>query len=89
MGEVIEHILGNEVQIIEAGQKIAQLVMTPVIHFRALETNGTLYDWYPITISKRGAGALGSTDATTEKRKLSEQMSLGFKWTDAFSSPQE
>ena len=81
------HNLGNETQIIEAGQKIAQLVMMPVVHFRALETNASLYDWYPITISARGDGALGSTDATTQK--LSEQMSLGFKWTDAFSQPEE
>ena len=81
------HNLGNETQIIEAGQKIAQLVMMPVIHFRALETNASLYDWYPITISARGTGALGSTDVTTQK--LSEQMSLGFRWTDAFSQPEE
>ena len=38
------------------------VVLTPVVHFRPLETAGDLYDWYPITISNRGDGALGSTD---------------------------
>jgi hypothetical protein len=43
--------------------KIAQVVMIPVVHFRAIETsNDNLYDWYPITMSDRGTGALGSTD---------------------------
>ena len=56
------HNIGNEPQHIEAGTKIAQLVMIPVVSFRAIETSsGDLYDWYPITISDRGAGALGST----------------------------
>ena len=42
------HNIGNEPQ---------------VVAFRALETtNPNLYDWYPITISNRGDGALGSTD---------------------------
>jgi len=56
------HNVGTETQHIMAWDKIAQLVLVPVIHFRALETNGDLYDWYPITISSRGNGALGSTD---------------------------
>ena len=56
------HNIGTETQVIKAGTKIAQLVMIPVVPFRALETNnGNLYDWYPITISERGDGALGST----------------------------
>ena len=56
------HNIGNESQHIEAGTKIAQLVMIPVVSFRAIETSsGDLYDWYPITISARGAGSLGST----------------------------
>jgi len=43
--------------------KIAQVVLIPVVHFRATErTEGNLYD-YPMTISNRGDGALGSTDA--------------------------
>jgi dUTP pyrophosphatase len=58
------HNIGNEPQVIEPHTKIAQVVMTPVVSFRALETtNANLYDWYPITISDRGDGALGSTDA--------------------------
>jgi len=57
------HNVGTETQVIEPQTKIAQGVMVPVVHFRALEThNGNLYNWYPITISDRGEGALGSTD---------------------------
>lgn len=62
------HNVGNEVQIIKRGAKIAQMVLIPVVHFRALETpNEGLYDWYPITISDRGTGALGSTDSPNTK----------------------
>lgn len=57
------HNIGNEDQVIVPGSKIAQAVMIPVVHFRAVETgNGDLYKWYPITISDRADGALGSTD---------------------------
>tara|TARA_R110002110_G_scaffold412985_1_gene639787 strand:- start:864 stop:1349 length:486 start_codon:yes stop_codon:yes gene_type:complete len=57
------HNVGNDEQRIEPGTKIAQAVMVPVVHFRAVETqNGDLYSWYPITISDRGDGSLGSTD---------------------------
>ena len=56
------HNVSNEVRHIAAKDKIAQVVLTPVVHFRPLETAGDLYDWYPITISNRGDGALGSTD---------------------------
>ena len=57
------HNVGNVTQTIEAGTKIAQVVMGPVIHFRAIRRrDGELYE-YPITMSARGAGALGSTDA--------------------------
>jgi dUTP pyrophosphatase len=57
------HNVGNEEQFIERGMKIAQVVMVPVVHFRALETSqDNLYGWYPITMSDRGSGALGSTD---------------------------
>ena len=62
------HNIGKETQIIEPGTKIAQAIMTPVVHFRALETQGDdLYGWYPITISDRGDGALGSTDKKPAK----------------------
>ena len=57
------HNIGNEPQQVSPGDKIAQVVLVPVVPFRALETGtGNLYDWYPITISDRGQGALGSTD---------------------------
>ena len=56
------HNIGNEPQLVEAYAKIAQVVMIPVVPFRALESQGKdLYNWYPITISDRGDGALGST----------------------------
>ena len=57
------HNIGKTTQIIEPHEKIAQVVMTPVVHFRAMERNGDddLYGWYPITISDRGNGSLGST----------------------------
>jgi len=59
------HNIGTETQVVEAATKIAQLVMVPVVHFRAIETGrDNLYDWYPITISDRGDGGFGSTDAT-------------------------
>jgi len=56
------HNIGKQLQIIKPYEKIAQLVMIPVVHFRAVENIvGRLYD-DPITISDRGDGALGSTD---------------------------
>jgi len=57
------HNVGLETQFIERRMKIAQIVMVPVVHFRALETSrDNLYNWYPITMSDRGSQALGSTD---------------------------
>jgi len=57
------HNVGKERQFINRGMKIAQIVMVPVVHFRALESaTDNLYSWYPITMSDRGQGALGSTD---------------------------
>ena len=56
------HNIGTETQYIRGGDKIAQLVMIPVVNFRATHsTSGDLYR-NPITISDRGDGALGSTD---------------------------
>ena len=55
------HNLGHHPQMIENGQKIAQVVMVPVIHFRARKImTDTLYD-SDICISNRGAGGFGST----------------------------
>ena len=57
------HNIGSEAQTIFALDKIAQLVMVPVVHFRAHQSHGDLYS-SEITISNRGDGALGSTDET-------------------------
>ena len=56
------HNVGFDTQLIEPYTKIAQLVMVPVVSFRAFENKeGELYE-YPVTISARDTGALGSTD---------------------------
>tara|TARA_R100001510_G_C7462496_1_gene82380 strand:+ start:179 stop:415 length:237 start_codon:yes stop_codon:yes gene_type:complete len=56
------HNIGTTPQTIGQHVKIAQVILIPVVSFRALETkSGDLYNWYPITISERGEGALGST----------------------------
>ena len=56
------HNVGTSIQRIERGQKIAQAVLIPVVPFRAYcRHDGDLYG-YPISMSDRGAGALGSTD---------------------------
>ena len=56
------HNIGDTIQVIKPGDKIAQAVVIPVVPVRFLETrDDNLYDWSPITISDRGAGALGST----------------------------
>ncbi len=56
------HNIGREPQHLEPGDKVAQAVVIPVVHARfvASETPD-VYDWYPITLSERGDGALGST----------------------------
>jgi dUTP pyrophosphatase len=63
-GEVLInlHNIGNETQTVQPYTKIAQIVMVPVVHFRALETQGgDLYNWYPIAMTERGDGGFGST----------------------------
>jgi dUTP pyrophosphatase len=56
------HNVGSEVQILEPGNKVAQAVVLPAIPIRFLASEDpNIYDWYPITISDRDAGALGST----------------------------
>ncbi len=57
------HNIGSETQFIEKGAKIAQLVLVPVVHFRAREDESGLLYHENITISNRGSDALGSTDA--------------------------
>jgi len=55
------HNVGRDKQLVEKGMKIAQLVMVPVVSFRAQENIvGNLYE-DDVTISSRGSGALGST----------------------------
>mgnify|MGYP001304994393 CR=1 FL=1 len=55
------HNIGQEPQFVKPGTKIAQLVMTPVVHFNAQESTADKLYAEPITISNRGDGALGST----------------------------
>ena len=56
------HNIGDTVQLVEAGAKIAQLVLVPIVSFRAVESKqDKLYDSSPITISKRGGAGFGST----------------------------
>lgn len=55
------HNLGNEPQVITPGTKICQLIMVPVIPFRAIEVDeSALYD-EPLVFGNRGEGKLGST----------------------------
>jgi dUTP pyrophosphatase len=54
------HNIGTIPQTVYYGDKIAQLVMVPVVTFRPLLVESELYR-QPITISDRGDGALGST----------------------------
>lgn len=56
------HNIGNETQILSPGDKVAQAVIIPVVHARFIASDTPdIYDRYPITISDRGTGALGST----------------------------
>ena len=56
------HNVGTAIQRIERGEKIAQAVLIPIVPFRAYcRHDGDLYS-YPISMSDRGDGALGSTD---------------------------
>ncbi len=61
--------------------KIAQVVMIPVVHFRAMETDkDNLYSWYPISMSERGEGALGSTDNPDRRAASIDPFSLPQTW---------
>jgi len=75
------HNVGNDPQIICNGDKIAQLILIPVVHFRPRHAPANnLYGNQGLTISNRGAGALGSTDTTTNDNihPLSEMPGGGF-----------
>ena len=68
------HNIGKETQYVEKGAKIAQLVLVPVVHFRARQVVHDLYR-EPITISSRGADALGSTDVQKPEHPMNGQVS--------------
>ena len=56
------HNIGTEPQILAPGDKVAQAVVVPVVHARFVASETPeIYEWYPITMSSRGDGALGST----------------------------
>lgn len=63
------HNIGSEAQIVCGGDKIAQLILVPVVHFRAKEnTKDALYS-SQISMSNRGTGSLGSTDKSSQDEK--------------------
>jgi dUTP pyrophosphatase len=55
------HNMSSMKQIIKPGDKIAQGVVIPVVSARFMEISSDDPYWYPIAISDRGDGALGST----------------------------
>jgi dUTP pyrophosphatase len=58
---VILHNVGNSVQVIEPGTKIAQLVLIPVVHFDpAMCEEDEIYS-RTVAMSNRGDGGFGST----------------------------
>jgi dUTP pyrophosphatase len=62
------HNVGKETRHIGHGDKIAQLVVIPVVHARLTEiSEEMLYD-EPITISNRKEGGFGSTDKKNESQ---------------------
>lgn len=67
------HNVGIKPQVIRHGDKIAQAVLIPIVPFRAYRRHdGDLYG-YPITMSERGDGALGSTDVKDKPLADEEQ----------------
>jgi len=56
------HNIGSMPQRVTHYDKIAQIVMVPVVSFHPREVAPAHLYQLPITISDRGAGALGSTD---------------------------
>lgn len=74
------HNVGKETQVLYKGDKIAQVVMYPIVHFKAFEKHDKdLYNYYPIAMSNRKSGALGSTD---KKQQNSRQLEL--KYADMY-----
>lgn len=62
-GEVMINLnnIGDKTQVINAGDKIAQLVMMPILVPRLAEVDPTDLYIEPVTISKREASGFGST----------------------------
>lgn len=58
------HNIGTDTQFIAAEDKIAQLVLVPVVHFRPVQIEDASLYREDISLSKRGDGSLGSTDAS-------------------------
>lgn len=69
------HNIGLETQFISAGDKIAQLVLVPVVHFRARQLKESDLYGDDISISNRGSAALGSTD--TPRTHVLNDMPVG------------
>ena len=59
------HNVGKEVQYIASGDKVAQLVLVPVVHFRPIRLQYASLYRGDITMSNRGEGTLGSTNSPT------------------------
>ena len=55
------HNIGNTKKTVEVGDKIAQLVLIPVVQWRCFPVDEDRLYNDPLTISSRGDGALGST----------------------------
>ena len=55
------HNIGNTKKTVEVGDKIAQLVLIPVVQWRCFPVDEERLYNDPLTISSRGDGALGST----------------------------
>jgi len=55
------HNIGNTKKTVEVGDKIAQLVLIPVVQWRCFPVDEDRLYNDPLTISNRGDGALGST----------------------------
>jgi len=73
------HNIGSEAQVIASGDKIAQLILVPVVHFRPRRSPTTnLYENQGLTISNRGEGALGSTDVKKGANPLNGVNGGGF-----------
>ena len=73
------HNIGAESQTITNGDKIAQLILVPVVHFRPRRSATTkLYENQGLTISNRGEGALGSTDVPKGDNPLNGLNGGGF-----------